>query len=64
VLPAGAVQRPASLLILHFVPVVLVTQQVTAPGFPHVERAAHFLTALLQLLFVRTSPACCTAQLT
>jgi hypothetical protein len=34
---------------LDFVPVVVVKQHVTAPGFPQVERAAHFFTAPLQL---------------
>src|SRR5881628_2582512 len=46
--PAGAwsVQAGELLLVLHFVvPLDLVLQQVTKPGFPHVERAAHFLTA-------------------
>jgi len=37
--------------VLHFVVPVcgFVTQQATASGLPHVERAAHFLTAPLQV---------------
>jgi len=48
--PAGgwSVQDEELLLVLHFVvPLELVRQQVTKPGFPQVERAAHFLTAPL-----------------
>src|SRR5262245_26125481 len=64
-------QRLASLLVLHFVmPAELVRQQVTNPGLPQVERAAHLLTAPLQYLgrsdgsaFAR-SLATCAAQLT
>ena len=42
----GAMQRAASLVVLHLVlPLALVRQQVTKPGFPHVERDAHFVTA-------------------
>jgi hypothetical protein len=63
--PCLAAQCAASFLILHFVlPVAVVKQQVTAVGFPQVERAAHLLTALAQLLFWRTAFACCAAQLT
>ena len=47
--PCFAVQWAASFLILHFVPLVVVRQQVTAVGLPHVECAAHFFTAPLQL---------------
>jgi hypothetical protein len=64
VLPFDAVQCAASRLILHFVPLVLVTQQVTEPGFPQVDFAAHFLTAWAQLLLTRVAFACCAAQLT
>lgn len=47
--PAGAMQWSLSRLVLHFVvPDALVRQQVTNPGFPQVERAAHRFTAPLQ----------------
>jgi len=36
-------------MILHFVPFAVVIQQVTVPGLPQVECAAHFFTAPLQL---------------
>jgi len=62
--PCFAVQWAASFLLLHFVPLVVVRQQVTAPGLPQVEWDAHFLTAPAQLLLVRTVFACCAAQLT
>jgi hypothetical protein len=55
VAPAGAAQCAASRLILHFVPVVFVTQHVTAPArLPHVERAAHLFTNGAQVWFTRT----------
>jgi hypothetical protein len=47
--PCFAVQWAASFLVLHFAPFVVVRQQVTVPGLPQVECAAHFLTAPLQL---------------
>jgi hypothetical protein len=47
--PCFAVQWAASFLILHFVPLVVVRQQVTAPGLPQVECDAHFFTAPLQV---------------
>jgi len=47
--PCFAVQCVASFLILHLVPLWVVTQQVTAPGLPQVECAAHRFTAPLQL---------------
>jgi len=62
--PCFAVQWAASFLTLHFVPLVVVRQQVTAVGLPHVECAAHFLTAPLQLGLTSTKFACWTAQLT
>jgi len=62
--PCFAVQWAASFLILHFVPFVVVKQQVTAPGLPHVEWDAHFLTNPAQLVFLRTVIASCAAQLT
>jgi len=62
--PCFAVQCAASFLILHFVPLVVAKQQVTAPALPQVEWDAHFLTAPAQLLFVRTAFACWAAQLT
>src|SRR2546428_9544709 len=63
-IPCFAVQWAASFLILHFVPFVVVRQQVTAVGLPHVECAAHFFTAPLQLGLTSTELACWTAQLT
>jgi hypothetical protein len=62
--PCFAVQWAASFLILHFVPLVVVRQQVTAPGLPQVEWEAHFLMKPAQLLFIRVVFACCVAQLT
>jgi len=63
--PLGAAHFAELLLIEHFVvPLPVVRQQVTAPGLPHVERAAHRLTKRAQLLLVRTACACCAAQLT
>jgi hypothetical protein len=56
--PCFAVQWAASFLTLHFVPLVVVRQQVTAVGLPHVEWAAHFLTAPLQLGLTSTKLAC------
>lgn len=50
--PFFAAQDAASFLILHdAVPVFgFVRQQVTNPGFPHVDFAAHFLTAPLHVV--------------
>ncbi len=49
--PLFAAHEAASFLILHFVTfLAFVMQQVTNPGFPHVEWAAHFLTAPLHVL--------------
>ena len=62
--PCLAVQWAASFLILHFVPLVVVRQQVTAVGLPHVECAAHFFTAPLQLGLISTVLACWTAHFT
>jgi len=63
--PLGATHALALLLIEHLVtPLLFVRQQVTKPGLPQVEREAHLLTNLAQLLFVRAASACCTAQLT
>jgi hypothetical protein len=47
--PFFAPHDATSFLILHFVPFAVVRQQVTAPGLPQVECAAHFFTAPLQL---------------
>ena len=48
--PAGGVHLAAPGLVLHLVtPLALVRQQVTKPAFPHVDLAAHFFTAPLQL---------------
>lgn len=57
-------QWAPSLLILHLVPSGLLTQHVTAPGLPHVERDAHLFTAPAQPLFTRARFACCAAHLT
>ena len=47
--PGGGEQRLASRLILQRVaPAAVVRQQDTAPGLPHVDRAAHFCTTPLQ----------------
>ena len=63
--PLGATHFAGSRLIEHLVtPVLVVRQQVTKPGLPQVERDAHFLTNLAQLLLVRTASACCSAQRT
>jgi len=64
-LPCLAAHDALSLLILHFVPLVVVIQQVTAVGpLPQTECDAHFLTNPAQLLLVRTVFACSAAQLT
>src|SRR5581483_6166779 len=60
VAPAGAVQCAASCLILHFVCPAFVTQHVTAPGFPHVDRAAQRFSALAHDLFARRDTCCAT----
>jgi len=63
--PLGAAHFAELLLIEHFVvPLAVVRQQVTAPGLPHVEWAAHRLTKRAQLSLVRTACASCAAQLT
>ncbi len=62
--PCFAAQWAASFLILHFVPLVVVRQQVTAVGLPHVECTAHFLTAPLQLGLTSAVLACWTAHFT
>jgi hypothetical protein len=63
--PLGATHFAELVLIEHFVvPLLVVRQQVTKPGLPHVERAAHRLTKRAQLSLVRTAFACCAAQLT
>src|SRR5262249_29964009 len=47
--PSGARQRPALLRTLQLVlPALLVRQQVTAPGLPHVECTAQRVTLLRQ----------------
>src|SRR5258708_3212738 len=43
--PPGGVQLDADFLSEHFVLPFLVRQQVTNPGLPQVDLAAHFLTA-------------------
>jgi hypothetical protein len=66
--PSFAVQWAASFLVLHLVTgapfLVFVRQQVTKPGFPQVDLAAHLCTAPAQLLLASTAFACCAAQLT
>jgi hypothetical protein len=57
VVPPIASQREASLTTLHLVPVEVDTQQVTAPGFPQVDRDAHLLTNGTQLLLVSAAVA-------
>src|SRR5437879_4969723 len=48
-LPFGAVHASAPFTTLHVVvPLASVRQQVTAPGFPHVELDAQFMTVLAQ----------------
>jgi hypothetical protein len=49
---------------LHFVPFGFVTQHVTKPGLPHVERDAQRFTNPAQLLLTSVAFASCTAQLT
>jgi hypothetical protein len=63
-IPCFVVQWAASFLIVHLVPLLVVRQQGTASGLPHVERDAHFLTGPAQRLLTRTVFACCAAQLT
>ena len=47
--PFGAVHASAPFTTLHVViPLASVRQQVTAPGFPHVELDAQFMTVLAQ----------------
>jgi hypothetical protein len=41
-----------------------VRQQVTKPGFPQVDDAAHFFTWPRQLRFTSVASICCAAQLT
>ena len=47
--PCFFVHDSAFFLVEHFVPLAPGMQHVTAPGLPHVDFAAHFLTAPLQL---------------
>jgi hypothetical protein len=55
----GALHLSALDFVEHFVtPLALVRQHVTNPGFPQVDRAAHFLSATPQLRFTKAhSPA-------
>ena len=64
-LPLGAVQCvPLLLTEQDVLPLLLVRQHVTKPGFPQADLAAHFFTRPRQLLFASTASACCAAQLT
>jgi hypothetical protein len=60
--PFGATHRVSELFVLHFVFSFFVTQQVTNPGFPHVDFAAHLFTSPRQLLFTRLAFACSAAH--
>ena len=60
--PCLAVQCAPSLLIRQLLPVLVVRQQVTRPGLPQVEWAAHFLTSPTQPLLLRAVCACCAAH--
>ena len=52
--PFGALHLSALDLVEHFsLPRALMRQHVTNPGFPQVERAAHFLAAAPQLGFAK-----------
>jgi hypothetical protein len=63
--PGGAMHFATLLFVLHFVlPVLVVRQQVTKPGLPQIERAAHFFTKRAQDGFASVKSACCAAQLT
>ncbi len=63
--PLGATHVSADLLSEHFVRPFFVRQHATAPGFPHVERAAHFLTAPRHCLGrLGSAFASCTTQRT
>jgi hypothetical protein len=54
--PFGALHLSALDLVEHFsLPFALMRQHVTNPGFPQVERAAHFLTAAPQLGFAKAA---------
>src|SRR2546430_480728 len=47
--PFGAVHASAPFMTLHVVvPLASIRQQVTVPGFPHVELDAQFMTVLAQ----------------
>ena len=55
--PFGALHLSALDLVEHFsLPFALMRQHVTNPGFPQVERAAHFLAAAAQLGFCNPAP--------
>ena len=65
----GALHLAASGLMEHFnTPLAVVRQQVTKPGFPQVDRAAHMVigcTKLFGMLLVFTAAlACCATHLT
>jgi hypothetical protein len=54
--PFGALHLSALDLVEHFsLPRALMRQHVTNPGFPQVERAAHFLAAAPQLGFAKAA---------
>jgi hypothetical protein len=63
--PRGATHFAVPLLIAQEVrPALVVRQQVTKPGLPHVDLLAHRLTALAQLVFASTRCAWVSAQRT
>src|SRR5262249_53864921 len=63
--PRGAAHFAVPLLIAQEVrPALVVRQQVTKPGLPHVDLLAHRLTSMAQLVFVSTRCAWVSAQLT
>src|SRR5262245_50203315 len=63
--PFGALHLEASGLVAQVtLPFAFFLQQVTKPGLPHVDFAAHFFTWPLQLLFVSVASACSPAHFT
>jgi hypothetical protein len=54
----------AGFVVLHLSLPFLVRQQVTKPGLPQVEEAAHRFTLPRQLRLTSVASTCCAAQLT